>query len=105
MHKQSGFTLVELLVVIAVIAVLAALLFPVFTTARQASTASVCASNLRQLSKATLLYTPGLRRVFPVGVLSDGECEWDVPTHGVGGVAALPARLSRRAVPCRPAAD
>jgi prepilin-type N-terminal cleavage/methylation domain-containing protein len=66
MHRQSGFTLVELLVVIAVIAMLAALLFPVFTTARQASTASVCASNLRQLSKATLLYTQDYDECFPL---------------------------------------
>jgi prepilin-type N-terminal cleavage/methylation domain-containing protein/prepilin-type processing-associated H-X9-DG protein len=66
MHRQSGFTLVELLVVIAIIAVLAALLFPVFTTARQASAASVCASNLRQLSKATLLYTQDYDECFPL---------------------------------------
>lgn len=66
MHRQSGFTLVELLVVIAIIAVLTALLFPVFTTARQASAASVCASNLRQLSKATLLYTQDHDECFPL---------------------------------------
>ncbi|MER3559167.1 MAG: hypothetical protein C4336_06760, partial [Armatimonadota bacterium] len=34
MMKRSGFTLVEVLVVIAMIAVLAALLFPVFSRAR-----------------------------------------------------------------------
>jgi prepilin-type N-terminal cleavage/methylation domain-containing protein len=66
MHRQSGFTLVELLVVIAIIAVLAALLFPVFATARQASAASVCASNLRQLSKATSLYTQDYDECFPL---------------------------------------
>jgi len=66
MRRRSGFTLVELLVVIAIIAVLAALLFPVFTTARQASAASVCASNLRQLSKATLLYTQDYDECFPL---------------------------------------
>jgi prepilin-type N-terminal cleavage/methylation domain-containing protein/prepilin-type processing-associated H-X9-DG protein len=66
MCRQSGFTLVELLVVIAILAVLAALLFPVFTTARHASKASVCASNLRQLSKATLLYTQDYDECFPL---------------------------------------
>lgn len=78
MHRQSGFTLVELLIVIAIIAVLAALLFPVFTTARQASTASVCASNLRQLSKATLLYTQDYDECFPLAFsrtpASEGVC-------------------------------
>lgn len=66
MSRQSGFTLVELLIVAAILAVLAALLFPVFTTARQASAASVCASNLRQLSKATLLYTQDYDECFPL---------------------------------------
>ena len=66
MNRQSGLTLVELLVVVAIIAVLAALLFPVFTTARHASKASVCASNLRQLSKATLLYTQDYDECFPL---------------------------------------
>lgn len=64
--RQSGLTLVELLTVIAIIAVLVALLFPVFTTARHASKASVCASNLRQLSKATLLYVQDYDECFPL---------------------------------------
>ena len=64
--KRDGFTLAELLLVIAILAVLAALLLPVFTTARHASKASVCASNLRQLSKATLLYTQDHDECFPL---------------------------------------
>jgi prepilin-type N-terminal cleavage/methylation domain-containing protein/prepilin-type processing-associated H-X9-DG protein len=66
MMKRDGFTLAELLLVIAILAVLAALLLPVFTTARHASKASVCASNLRQLSKATLLYTQDHDECFPL---------------------------------------
>lgn len=65
-NRQSGITLVELLIVIAIIAVLTALLFPVFAAARHASKASVCASNLRQLSKATLLYAQDYDECFPL---------------------------------------
>ncbi|GIV09761.1 MAG: hypothetical protein KatS3mg019_1852 [Fimbriimonadales bacterium] len=65
-YKQSGWTLIELLIATAIIAVLAALLYPVFVTARHASKTSVCASNLRQLSKATLLYTADHDECFPL---------------------------------------
>lgn len=64
--RQNGMSLVELLTVIAILAVLAALLMPVLATARHASKASVCASNLRQLSKATLLYTQDHEECFPL---------------------------------------
>lgn len=66
MLKHSGWTLVELLTTIALIAVLTALLLPVVATARHTSKASVCASNLRQLSKATLIYTQDHDECFPL---------------------------------------
>lgn len=72
-NRQSGMTLVELLAVIAIIAVLTALLFPVFATARHASKASVCASNLRQLSKATMLYAQDYDECFPLAFYRVGE--------------------------------
>lgn len=73
--KRSAFTLIELLVVVTVIAVLVALLLPVFASARHASKASVCASNLRQLATATLLYTQDHAEAFPLGFY---------PTHAQG---------------------
>ena len=53
---KSGFTLIELLVVIAIIAILAAILFPVFAQAREKAQQTSCASNLKQLGVASLLY-------------------------------------------------
>lgn len=53
---QSGFSLIELLVVLAVIALLAALLFPVFASARERGRQTVCLSNLRQIGQALALY-------------------------------------------------
>ncbi len=54
---RGGFTLIELLVVIAIIAVLAAILFPVFARVREKARQTVCASNLKQIGTAFLLYT------------------------------------------------
>jgi prepilin-type N-terminal cleavage/methylation domain-containing protein len=54
--RRRAFTLIELLVVIAIIAILAAILFPVFAQAKQAAKGSACASNIRNLSLAEVLY-------------------------------------------------
>ena len=51
-----AFTLIELLVVIAIISVLAAILFPVFASAREKARQASCASNLKQLGLAWLMY-------------------------------------------------
>lgn len=63
--KQRGFTLIELLVVIAIIAILAAILFPVFAQAREAARKSSCASNVKQLSLATLMYIQDYDERYP----------------------------------------
>lgn len=68
---KPAFTLVELLVVIAVIAVLAAILFPVFATAREKARQASCASNLRQLGLATLMYLQDYDETYPLYQYND----------------------------------
>jgi prepilin-type N-terminal cleavage/methylation domain-containing protein len=53
---DAGFTLIELLVVIVIIAILASLLLPVLVRAKQASRATVCRNDLRQIGIAAHLY-------------------------------------------------
>jgi prepilin-type N-terminal cleavage/methylation domain-containing protein/prepilin-type processing-associated H-X9-DG protein len=65
-YKKSGFTLIELLVVIAIIAILAAILFPVFAQAREKARQTQCASNLKQLGTATLMYVQDYDETYPL---------------------------------------
>jgi len=64
-RSRRGFTLIELLVVIAIIAILAAILFPVFARAREAGRKTTCASNLRQIGLAILMYVSDYDDSFP----------------------------------------
>ncbi len=53
---NGGFTLVELLVVIAITSLLIALILPVITQGRELARQAQCASNLRQIGLARIIY-------------------------------------------------
>ena len=68
MSKRSGFTFIELLVVLAVIVLLVALLLPAVQQAREAARRTQCRSNLKQIALAAHGYYE-LHKLLPPGLM------------------------------------
>ncbi|AHF90169.1 hypothetical protein OPIT5_07960 [Opitutaceae bacterium TAV5] len=64
-HGRCAFTLVELLTVIAIIGILAAITIPVTGRVRESVRTASCASNLRQIAAAGILYGHDNRDLLP----------------------------------------
>src|ERR1022692_2995069 len=83
----KGFTLVELLVVIGIIALLISILLPSLNRARETANRIKCASNLRQIGQAILLYANENKQQYPRTVQISGG-QNPVPTWGTGPTSA-----------------
>ncbi len=64
-HGLAAFTLIELLTVIAIIGILAAIIIPTVGKVRSTARRSQCASNLRQIGMAFLLYAQENKNTLP----------------------------------------
>ncbi len=77
---KTGFTLVELLVVIGIIAVLISILLPALNKARRAAQAIQCSSTMRQMGMLVFQYAVDYRGKLPLGVF------WNCPAPSVMGL-------------------
>ncbi len=74
-RARTGFTLVELLVIIAIIAVLIALLLPALSRARQQARWIQCQSNERQILMAMFMYAGDNRGILPLPLFDNSKTQ------------------------------
>ena len=105
----SGFTLVEVLVVIGIIALLIGLLLPALSRARETSKSIACISNLRQMAIAAQAYAVEYHGYYPIayfyaveGTQTVTYC-WDLTTIAQPGqpTRVVPGLLWRTNDPTR----
>ena len=74
--RRSGFTIIELLVVITIISVLLTVLLPSLSLARESGMRLKCASNLRGISRMIITYAQDNKNVMPFLDLSHFYFQW-----------------------------
>ncbi len=72
---KSGFTLIEMLVVIAIVAIMAALLFPVFAQARENARRASCQSSEHQIGLGVLQYIQDNDEAYPIEYYYETDAE------------------------------
>ncbi len=87
-NRRSGFSLVELLVVIAVIGVLLGLLLPAVQAARESARRATCLNNMKQTAMAFLNYESA-KKVLPPSMKWDGTVS-DTSGGWSGWARAMP---------------
>ncbi len=83
--RRSGFTLVELLVVIGIIALLISILIPTLGKAREAAQRTRCLANIRELGNAMRLYATRWKDLVPMGFMDQHQFSYFVNWRNANG--------------------
>ena len=75
-YKQHGFTLIELLVVISIVSLLVAILLPALATARESARRIQCATKLRALAQASMVYSYDHKGALPLSQPTNASNGW-----------------------------
>lgn len=65
--RKSGFTLVEMLLVVAMISLLISILLPALGKVKDKAQTTICQSNLKSINGATIQFATDNARMFPAG--------------------------------------
>ncbi len=83
-RRQSGFTLVELLIVVIILGILAAVVIPQFNTAAAESKEAALASNLATIRQAIELYKVQHADTFPSSLVNQLTLQTDAAGNTTG---------------------
>ena len=91
--RQSGFTLVELLIVVIILAILAAIIVPQFTSATDDATQTAYDTNVANIRSAVELYKQQHLAYPGAGASSGATCVNGSAVTGAAGSAAFVAQM------------
>ena len=93
MNRKKAFTLIELLVVVAIIALLISILLPSLSRARELAKRAVCASNLRGLGQAMVIYANDNTEAYPAHAVNPTYAGTVPATTSVRWVTTLSSNM------------
>ncbi len=93
-RSQSGFTLIEIMIVVAIIGILLGIAIPNFRAHTEKARAQACQANLRLIKNAAALWAlenkKALTDSVDVNALADFFDEKKIPTCPAGGTYSTP---------------